>query len=175
MDSTLAPEQVATILRKMPLNFTFSEYDGDNIAFQFDSERIAIDGIIQRWQGTEAHIEMVAEVKASVFSNTQRNRLIGLIIAVAGILSVVLISLFRTVECARMVADVCYDYVRFSEWDLTFLFILLWLFVAVLIWLITTYDPKLNQRWQAQQELGTVTSMIFEHIRRHENEFTNAQ
>lgn len=158
----------------MPLNFTFGEYDGDNITFQYDGERIAIDGIIQRWQGTEAHIEMVAEVKASVFSDTQRNLLIGFIIAVAGVLSFVLILSFRAVECARMVADICHEYVRFSEWDLMFLFFLLWLFVAVVIWLISKYDPKLKQRWQAQQELGTITDMIFDHIRQQENEFVNA-
>ncbi len=175
MDSIFAPEQVAEVLKKMPLNFTFGEYDGDNIIFQHQGERIAIDGIIQRWQGTEAHIEMVAEVKQSLLSNKRRNSLIGLVVGVAGILSYALINLFRNLTCQRVLFNKCVEYTGFSEWDITLMLFGLWIIVAMVIWLISKYDPKLKQRWQAQQELGTVTTMIIEHIRRYENEFPNAQ
>ena len=174
MDSTFAPEQVAEVLKTMSLHFTFGDYDGDNITFQHQGERIYVDGIIQRWQGTEAHIEVVAEVNQALLSNRRRNSLIGVITAVGGGLTYIIINLFRTVECARMLDDICYEYVGFSEWDLILMFIGLWIIVAVVIWLISKYDPKVKQRWQAQQELGTVTNMIFDHIRQQENRFVDA-
>lgn len=169
MDSRFAPEQVAEILKTMPIAFSFSEYDGNKITFQHLGKRILVDGIIQRWQGTEAHIELVAEVNQSLLTNRRRNTLIGLILGVAGILSYILIDEFRNLECVRTINDNCYEYMGFSEWDMTIMFFGLWFFVVIVIWLLHKFDPKLKKRWQAQQELGKVTAMIFDHIRQQED------
>lgn len=142
MDSSLAPEQVANILETQIPTLSLLDADSNRITFQHQVEDILIEGIIQRWQGTESHIEIVAEVSQALLSNKERNTVIGLVVGGAVIIS--------------------YFIVQFL------IFLVLWLGVLGFIWAMRKYDPKIAKRWQVQQQLAVVTEEIFDHIQQQD-------
>ena len=169
MDSTLAPEQVANIVETMPLEISLIKSDSDSITFQHQTEDILVDGIIQRWQGTESHIEIVAELSQALLSNTRRNTIISFMLSMASLVSIVLIYLFTRVTCTDLgVTGACYAYEGLSYWEIVSLLTIIWLIVGGASWWLIKRDPKIAKRWQVQQRLGIVADDFFEHIRQQE-------
>ncbi|GAB5492947.1 MAG: hypothetical protein Phog2KO_31620 [Phototrophicaceae bacterium] len=171
MDSILAPEQVASIIETMPLNISILESDSDRITFQHHTEDMLVDGIIQRWQGTESHIEIVAELSQALLSNTRRNVIITVSILIASMISIILIYLFTKVTCTDLgVTGACYAYDGLSYWEIISLLVIIWGIVGAGLWFLIKRDTKIAKRWQAQQKLGVIVKQIFDHIRQQENE-----
>ena len=168
MDSSLAPEQVANILETQIPTLSLLDSDSNGITFQYQTEDILVDGIIQRWQGTESHIEIVAELNQALLSNTERNTVIGIVVGGAVIISYFIVQLLLNAEClTRDVYDVCREYSSESTY-LTIAFIVMWFGVLGFIWAMRKYDPKIARRWQTQQQLAVVIEEIFDHIQQQD-------
>lgn len=167
MDTVLAPEQVAEILQSMPLAIKLGDYDGDNLPFQADDGDVEIDGVIQRWHGTESRIVINSEVDIPQIPNVLRYAVIAsFVVLVLGILWYMgnFIVQIDCGEATNGLATACAEPTVSTNWFVLLLMAIIMIAGIAGVFYLQNADPYASRRWNAQQKMGKLINHIFEAI-----------
>jgi hypothetical protein len=144
-------DEAAEALRK--LGAVVDSSDVDAMPFVIEAEDYHIEGLIQRWEGTESRIRFEGELTLAPFNQTLRTR----IVAVSAVF-VVLAAFFFIIPWS----------IDFFGAEGFFKLYVAHFFVAAVIVIpliagifrLASYDPLAKRRWDAQQALGEFAGAV---------------
>ena len=143
--------ETADALQK--LGATVDRGDADWMPFKFQGEDYRIEGIIERWAGTESRIRLEGEVTLPLHNATLRSRLI---------IATVLISVIAAVAFVTPISMKVFGTDGMFTFINSHLFVALLVAIAVCIPIVKflSHDPLAQRRWNAQQGLGNFAEKV---------------
>ena len=127
--------------------------DSDWMPFEINGEDYRVEGVIERWAGTESRIRYEGEITLIQPNETLRNRL-----TIAAVVIIVILC----ITCVTPLS------IRVFGTEGTFTFINIHLLFAVIVAIIVSIpivylirrDPQAQRRWEAQQRLGEFAESV---------------
>jgi hypothetical protein len=149
--SPLTTSQAADVLQK--LGATVDRQDSDWMPFELNGEDYRVEGIVERWAGTESRIRYEGEITLATPNDTLRNRL-----TVAAVVLIVLGSVAYITPLSMRIfgTDGAFIYINIH----IFFALVAAVIISIPIVYLIMRDPQAQRRWDAQQRLG----QLFENL-----------